>query len=98
MDDFGRQLEQSLREVLAYLDGELACRVHVYVRPRDVREACGLTPSEMAERLGMDLDGYLAWEGRWVEVRDEWAFCEPTRAQSPAEQLTELITAKAKGE
>ena len=45
------------------MDGELACWVHVYDRPRDIREAAGLTPSEMAERLGMALEAYLAWGG-----------------------------------
>ena len=98
MDDFGRELEQSLREALAYLDGKLACRAHEYVRPREVRKACGLSPAEMAERLGMDLEACLAWEGGMVQVRDEVTFRRPPRTESPAEQLAELVAARAKGE
>ena len=98
MDDFGRELDQSVREVLVFLDGRQALRVHEYVLPREVRKGLGLSPAEMAERLGMDLDGYLAWEGRWVRVRDEWAFCEPLRKDSPAGLLEKLIAAKAKAE
>ena len=98
MDDFGRELEQSVREVLAFFDGKLALRVHEAVLPREVRKGLGLSPAEMAERLGMDLDGYLAWEDRWVRVRDEWAFCEPPRKDSPAELLEKLIAARAKAE
>lgn len=97
MDDFGRELDQSVQEFLAYLAGKLACRVHEYVLPREVRKGLSLAPAEMAERLGMDLDGYLAWEGRWVEVRDEWAFCEPPRKDSPAELLEKLVAARARG-
>ena len=72
-------------------------RVHEAVLPREVRKGLGLAPAEMAERLGMDLDRYLAWEGRWVEVRDEWAFCEPPRKDSPAELLDKLVAARARG-
>ena len=46
----------------------------------------------------MDLDGYLAWESRWVEVRDEWAFGEPPRKDSPAELLEKLVAARARAE
>ena len=97
MDDFGRELDQSVREVLAFLDGKLALRVQEAVLPREVRKALGLAPAEMAERLGMDLGAYLAWEGRWVEVRNEWAFCEPPRKDSPAELLEKLAAARARG-
>ena len=98
MDDFGRELDQSVREFLAFLDGKLALRVHEAVLPRGVRKDLGLSPAEMAERLGMDLDSYLDWEGRWVRVRDEWAFCEPPRKDSPTELLEKLVAARAKAE
>ena len=98
MSEFSRDLEQSVSEFPAFLDGKLACRVHEAVLPREVRKGLGLAPFEMAERLGMDLGDYLAWEGRWVEVRDEWAFCEPPRKKSPAELLEKLIAARAKGD
>ena len=57
-----------------------------------------MAPAEMAQRLGMDLDGYLAWEGQMVKVRDEWAFCEPPRKDFPAELLEKLVATRAKGE
>ena len=96
MEDFGRELEQSCRELLDFLDGKLACRVHEAVRPRHVRKALGLSPAEMAGRLDMDVGLYLAWEDRWIEVRDEWAFCEPPRKKSPAELLEKLVAARAR--
>ena len=76
---------------------KLACRVHEYARPHEVRKALSLSPFEMAERLGMDLGPSLAWEGRWVVVRDEWALCEPPRKDSPAELLEKLVAAKGRG-
>ena len=97
MIDFGRELAQSCREALAYMDGKLACRVHIYDRPRAIREAGGLSPPEMAERLGMDLEAYLAWEGEFVEI-DEVRFRRPPRTKSPSERFTRLIAVKAKGE
>lgn len=93
MDDFGRELEQSVREVLAFLDGKLALQAHFYVRPRDVREACGFTPSQMAQRLGMDLAVYLAWEGGMVRLRSEVTFHEQRSEASPAELLRQLVEA-----
>ena len=93
MSDFGRELAQSCQDALDYVDGKLACRVAVYVRPREVRKACGLEPPEMAERLGMDLGGYLVWEGRMFRVRDEVTFRKPWYVESPWEQLAELVEA-----
>ena len=84
-------LMQSLKEALAYMDGKLARQVHVYDRPRDFREAAGLTPSEMAERRGMDPEACLAWEGDLVEVVNR-----PPRTKSPWERLARLIAVRAK--
>ena len=98
MSTFARDLEQSLSELLGYLDGKLACQVHAYDRPRDIREATGLTPPEMAERLGMDLEAYLAWEGELVEVVNEVRFRRPPRTEPPSERLARLIAVRAKGE
>ena len=95
MSEFARDLEQSVSELLAYLDGKLACRVHEAVLPREVRKALGLSPAEMAGRLDMDVGAYLAWEDWWVEVRDEWVYCEPSRKKSPAELLEKLVAAWA---
>ena len=95
---FGRELVQSCQEVLDYLDGKLACQVYVYDRPRDIREAAGLTPSEMAERLGMELEAYLAWEGELVEVVNDVRFWRPPRTKSPSERLARLIAVRGKGE
>ena len=95
---FGRELAQSVKEALAYMDGKLACRSYVYDRPRDIREAAGLTPSEMAERVGMGLEAYLTWEDELVQVVSEVRFrCAP-RTKSPSERLARLIAVKAKGE
>ena len=87
---------QSLKEVLAHMDGELARRVHVYDRPREIREAAGLTPSKMAERLGMDLEAYESWEGDLVEVVNDVRFRRPPRTKSPSERLARLIAVRAK--
>ena len=95
---FGRELVQSVKEALAYMDGKLACQVYVYDRPRDIREAAGLTPSEMAERLGMDVEAYLTSEDELVEVVNEVRFRCPPRAKSPSERLVRLISVRAKGE
>ena len=70
----------------------------VFVRPKDLREAAGLQPAELAERLGMGVGDYLAWEGDTVRVRDELMFREEAgRAPSPAELLRLLIEAKRWG-
>ena len=53
-----------------------AARVSYYVTPREVREDVGLTPAELAERLGMNLDAYLDWETHRVVLRDEAALRE----------------------
>ena len=93
MDDFGRELDQSVREFLAFLDGKLALQAHFYVRPRDVRQACGLTPSQMAERLGMRLAAYLACEGGMVRLCSEMTVYERPSEASPAELLRQLVEA-----
>ena len=97
MSEFARDLEQSLSELQAYFDGKLACRLSEYVQPREVRKALGLSPAEMAGRLDMDVSAYLAWEGHWTRIRDEWAYCEPSREESPAELLEKLVSARAGG-
>ena len=97
MSEFSRDLEQSVSELLAYLDGKLACQVYAYDRPRGIREAAGLTPSEMAEHLGMNPEAYLAWEGELVEVVNEVGFRRPPRTKSPSERLARLIAVRAKG-
>lgn len=84
---------QSLKQVLAYMDGELACRVRELERPREVREASGLSSSEMADRLGMNLDAYVTREGELVEVVDEVRFRRPPRTKSLSERLRELVGA-----
>lgn len=95
---FGRELARSVQQAIDYLDGKLACQVYVYDRARDIREAAGLTPSEMAERLGMDLEAYLAWENELVEVVNEVQFRQPPLPESPSERLGRLIAVRAKGE
>ena len=95
---FGRELARSVQQAIDYLDGKLACQVHACDRPRDIREAAGLTSSEMAERLGMELEAYLAWEDELVEVVNEVQFRQQPRTKSPSERLARLIAARAKGE
>ena len=90
MSNFARELEQSISEALAYLDGKLAARVSYYVTPREVREDVGLTPAELAERLGMDLDAYLDWETHRVVLRDEAAF-RLRESERPARLLSLLV-------
>ena len=100
MDDFGRELDQSAREFLAFLYGKLALQAHFYVRPRDERQTCGLTPSQMAERLSMGLAAYLAWEGGMVRLCSEVTVYEQLPEASPAEllrQLVEAVNAKSPG-
>ena len=90
---FGRDLIQAMQEVIDYLDGKLALEGYEYVRPRDVRQACGLEPADMAERLGMEVDAYLAWEDDPVCIWEGKTFYRPTPVLSPAELLAELIQA-----
>ena len=94
---FGRDLIRGLQEVVDYLDGKLACKGSYHVRPREVREACGLEPPEMAQRLGMDVDAYLAWEDDMVCVWEGVTFYRPPPVLSPAEQLVELVEAVQAG-
>ena len=63
------------------------------MRPRDVREACGLPRLDMAQRLGMDVDAYLASEGGMVRIWEGKTFYQPPPVLSPAVQLVELIQA-----
>ena len=90
MSNFARELEQSISEALAYLDGKLAARVSYYVTPREVREDVGLTPAELAERLGMDIDAYLDWETHRVVLRDEAAF-RLRESERPARLLSLFV-------
>ena len=97
MSEFACELKQSLSEAVAFLDGKLACRVYEYVQRCEGRKAMGLSPEEMAERLGMNVGACLACEGRRVEVRKEWAYCEPPRKRSPEERLAEVVAVRTKG-
>lgn len=94
---FGRELVRSVRQLIDFLDGRPGCEVSTYVLPRDVREACGLEPVDMAERLGMGVDAYLAWEGVLFRVRNDLTFWRPRPALSPAEELAELVEAVRAG-
>lgn len=94
---FGRDLIQALDEVIDYLDGKLALQGYEYVRPREVRQACGLEPPEMAERLGMDVDAYLAWEDGPVCIWEGVTYYRPTPELTPAELLAELVQAVRTG-
>ena len=89
MSNFARELEQSISEALAYLDGKLAARVSYYVTPREVREDMGLTPSELAERLGMDLAAYVNWEAHRVVLHDEGSRLR--ESERPARLLSLLV-------
>ena len=90
---FGRDLIQALEEVIDYLDGKLALQGYWYVRPRDVREDCGLEPADMADRLGMDVDAYVAWEDGLVRISEGVTYYRSTPELSPAELLAELVQA-----
>ena len=94
---FGRELAQSVTEMLAHMDGKVACQVFAYDRPREIRRAAGLTPSEMAQRLRMHPEAYLAWEDGLVEVVNEMQFWRPPRTKSPPERLRELVEAVQAG-
>ena len=94
---FGRELARSVRQLIDFLDGKPGCEVSTYLRPHDVRAACGLEPGDVAARLGMGVDAYLAWEGRLFCVRDEVTFRRPGPAMSPMEQLAELVEAVRAG-
>ena len=94
---FGRDLIQALDEVIDYLDGKLALQGYEYVRPRDVREDCGLEPPDMAERLGMEVDAYLAWEDGPVCIWEGMTFYRPKREPASAELLAELVQAVREG-
>ena len=90
---FGRDLIQALDEVIDYLDGKVALQEYWYVRPRDVREDCGLEPADVADRLGMEVDAYLAWEDGPVCIWEGQTYYRPTPALTPAELLAELVQA-----
>jgi len=88
---FGRDLIQAMDEVIDYLDGKLALQGYWYVRPRDVREDCGLEPADMAERLGMEVEAYLAWEDGPVCIWEGKTFYRSKPEPTPAELLAELV-------
>ena len=91
----GCGLRAALRNAWKTASGRLsapwnAARVSYYVTPREVREDVGLTPAELAERLGMDLDAYLDWETHRVVLRDEAAF-RLRESERPARLLSLLV-------
>ena len=70
MSDFGRELEQSLSEALAIMDGKLEPAVVIHrVTPGYVADVCGLSASQMAARLGLDVGVYLEREETAVHLR-----------------------------
>jgi putative transcriptional regulator len=62
MTKFGKDLAQSLSEVLAHLQGKGTAIVHESLKPIDVRKKARLTQAEMAPLMGMSLSGYRKWE------------------------------------
>ena len=90
MSEFGRELTQSLSEALGILDGKLApTSVGYRVTLRQVADLAGLSPSQMAARLGMDLGAYQKWEGTGLLLRGK------ALSPSPAELLQLLIESRA---
>ena len=64
MSQFTKELNQSVDEAIAFIDGERPLTVHRFALPRDLREKAGITQEEMASLTGMDLPDYLEWESR----------------------------------
>ena len=62
MNTLGKDLVQSLNEVLAHVKGEGSAIVHTPLTPRKVREQVKLTQAQMASLMGMRLSGYRKWE------------------------------------
>ena len=64
MNEFEKELLQSLKEVEAIMDGA-PLGVHHYPKPdpREVRERAGLSQAQMAPLMGMSVAEYEAWEG-----------------------------------
>ena len=66
MSDFTDELNQSVDEAIAFIDGKGPMTVHRFALPQNIREKAGITQAQMASLVGMDLPRYQEWE---TEVR-----------------------------
>ena len=64
MSQFADELNQSVDEAIAFIDGKGPMTVHRFALPRDLREKAGITEEDMASLTGMALPGYREWESR----------------------------------
>ncbi|MCB1466343.1 MAG: helix-turn-helix domain-containing protein [Rhizobiaceae bacterium] len=62
MNDFGKDLIQSMQEAVDHLNGTGPAVVHAPVSPKDIRKRARLTQEQMAPLMGMSVSGYRKWE------------------------------------
>lgn len=62
MNDFGKDLIQSMQEAVDHLNGTGPAVVHAPVSPKDIRKRARLTQEQMAPLMGMSVLGYRKWE------------------------------------
>lgn len=64
MSQFTDELNQSVDEAIAFIDGKGPMTVHRFALPKDLREKAGISREEMASLTGMTLPDYREWESR----------------------------------
>ena len=62
MTQFTDELNQSVDEAIAFIDGKGSMAIHRFALPRDLREKAGITQADMASLTGMTLPDYREWE------------------------------------